>query len=99
MAFNIGLLLFPEITQLDLTGPYEVFTKFPDAKVHLVAKTLDPVKANGGMRILPDITMADCPALDLICVPGGATPWVGRYEPHGPRYGCACDVLGRRYLF
>jgi cyclohexyl-isocyanide hydratase len=72
MAFNIGLLLFPEITQLDLTGPYEVFTKFPDAKVHLIAKTLDPVKANGGMRILPDITMADCPALDLICVPGGA---------------------------
>ena len=49
MAFNIGLLLFPEITQLDLTGPYEVFTKFPDAKVHLVAKTLDPVKANGGL--------------------------------------------------
>ncbi len=72
MQFNIGLLLFPEITQLDLIGPYEVFTRFPDAKVHLIAKTLDPVRCSGGMRILPDTTMADCPALDLIFVPGGS---------------------------
>lgn len=72
MPFQIGLLLFPDITQLDLTGPYEVFTKFPDAKVHLVWKTRDPVKAGGGMQILPSATFADCPPLDLICVPGGA---------------------------
>lgn len=72
MVFRIGLLLFPDITQLDLTGPYEVFTKFPGAKVHLVSKTLEPVAANGGMRILPDTLMADCPPLDIICVPGGA---------------------------
>ena len=43
MPFHIGLLLFPDITQLDLTGPYEVFIKFPDAKVHLVWKTRAPV--------------------------------------------------------
>jgi cyclohexyl-isocyanide hydratase len=72
MPFNIGLLLFPEITQLDLIGPYEVFTKFPDAKVFLVAKSLSPVSSSGGMRVLPDTTMEDCPDLDLICVPGGA---------------------------
>ena len=72
MAFRIGLLLFPDITQLDLTGPYEVFTKFPDAEVRLIAKSLEPVRANGGMRILPDTVMAECPQLDLICVPGGA---------------------------
>jgi cyclohexyl-isocyanide hydratase len=48
---RIGLLLFPEITQLDLTGPYEVFTKLPGAEVRLVWKTLDPVRANGGMRL------------------------------------------------
>ena len=72
MPFHIGLLLFPDITQLDLTGPYEVFIKFPDAKVHLVWKTLAPVTAGGGMRILPTTTFADCPPLDLICVPGGA---------------------------
>jgi cyclohexyl-isocyanide hydratase len=72
MTFRIGLLLFPDITQLDMTGPYEVFTKFPEAEVRLVWKTLEPVKAGGGMRIIPDTTFADCPQLDLVCVPGGA---------------------------
>lgn len=72
MRFQIGLLLFPNITQLDLTGPYEVFTKFPETDVHVVWKTLDPVTAAGGMRLLPTTTFRDCPRLDLICVPGGA---------------------------
>ena len=72
MPFHIGLLLFPDITQLDLTGPYEVFIKFPDARVHLVWKTRAPVTAGGGMQITPTMTFADCPQLDLLCVPGGA---------------------------
>jgi cyclohexyl-isocyanide hydratase len=72
MPFHIGLLLFPDITQLDMTGPYEVFIKFPDAKVHLIWKTLAPVTAGGGMQITPNMTFAECPQLDLICVPGGA---------------------------
>ena len=72
MTFHIGLLLFPDLTQLDMTGPFEVFTKFPEAKVHLVWKTLDPITAGGGMQIMPTITFADCPQLDLICVPGGS---------------------------
>ncbi len=72
MPFHIGLLLFPGITQLDMTGPYEVFIKFPDARVHLVWKTKAPVTAGGGMQITPTVTFADCPQLDLICVPGGA---------------------------
>ncbi len=70
-SFRVGLLLFPEITQLDMTGPYEVFIKFPGAEVHLVAKTMAPVRANGGMAIMPTTTMAECPDLDLVCVPGG----------------------------
>ena len=72
MRFQIGLLLFPNLTQLDLTGPYEVFSKFPDTDVHLLWKTLDPVTAGGGMRLLPTATFTACPPLDLICVPGGA---------------------------
>ena len=72
MTFRIGLLIFPNITQLDATGPYEVFIKFPDADVRLIWKTLEPVKAGGGMRLTPDTTFTDCPQLDLICVPGGA---------------------------
>ena len=72
MPFHTGFLLFPNITQLDMTGPYEVFTKFPDSRVHLLWKTLDPVTAAGGMQLLPSTTFADCPQLDLVCVPGGA---------------------------
>jgi cyclohexyl-isocyanide hydratase len=71
LPFHIGMLLFPGITQLDMTGPYEVFTKFLEASVHLVAKDMQPVTADGGMQILPTTAFADCPALDLICVPGG----------------------------
>lgn len=69
--FRIGFLLFPNITQLDLTGPYEVLTKLPGAAVHLIWKTLEPVKAVGGLALMPDTTLTDCPQLDLICVPGG----------------------------
>lgn len=42
-ALSIGLLLFPALTQLDLTGPYEVFVRAPNAKVHLIWKTAQPV--------------------------------------------------------
>ena len=85
MPFHIGLLLFPDITQLDMTGPYEVFIKFPDAKVHLVWKTREPVTAGGGMQIMPTMTFAECPKLDLICVPGGAgMNALLNYDPHPP---------------
>jgi len=68
---HIGLLLFPRLTQLDLTGPYEVFTRVPDVTVHLVWKNRDPVASAPGLTILPTITYAECPPLDVICVPGG----------------------------
>jgi cyclohexyl-isocyanide hydratase len=70
--FRVGLLLFPDITQLDLTGPYEVLRQMPGAEVHLVWKTRDPVRAAGGLSILPTTTFADSPQFDLICVPGGS---------------------------
>jgi cyclohexyl-isocyanide hydratase len=68
---NIGLLLFPEMTQLDMTGPYEVFVSMPRTTTHLVWKMLEPVTTGGGLRMLPTTTLADCPKLDVICVPGG----------------------------
>lgn len=71
MTFRIGFLIFPEIMQLDMTGPYEVFTKLPDTEVKLIWKDLEPVTVAGGMRILPDVTYETCPDLDIICVPGG----------------------------
>jgi cyclohexyl-isocyanide hydratase len=67
----IGMLIFPRLTQLDMTGPYEVLARLPNTKVHLVARSLAPVKTDRGMEILPTITFADCPQLDLFMVPGG----------------------------
>jgi cyclohexyl-isocyanide hydratase len=67
----IGILLFPRFTQVDLTGPYEVLARLPDTLVHLVAATLEPVRDERGLSILPTIAYADCPQLDVIVVPGG----------------------------
>ncbi len=69
--FHVGFLLFPDLTQLDLTGPFEVLARMPGCKTHLIAHTLDPVTSDTGLTITPTTTMADCPSLDMICVPGG----------------------------
>jgi len=68
---SIGMLLFPRLTQLDLTGPYEVLARLPDADVHLVAHTLDPVATDRGLTVVPTTTFARCPPLDVVMVPGG----------------------------
>ncbi|GGJ78113.1 DJ-1/PfpI family protein [Pseudomonas matsuisoli] len=69
--YNIGLLLYPNLTQLDLTGPAEVFGRLPGAEVHFLWKNLEPVTADRGMRILPTTRFEECPRLDVLCVPGG----------------------------
>ena len=68
---QIGLLIFPRMTQLDMTGPFEVFARIPDVKVHLIWKRIEPVTSDSGMAILPTVTLDDCPPLDVICIPGG----------------------------
>lgn len=68
---SVGLLLFPRLTQLDLTGPFEVFSRTPGVTVHLIWKSLDPVTSDSGMSITPTATFANVPPLDIICVPGG----------------------------
>ena len=67
----IGMLIFPRLTQLDMTGPYEVLARLPNTKVLLVAHSMAPVKTDRGMEIVPTTTLADCPQLDLVMVPGG----------------------------
>jgi cyclohexyl-isocyanide hydratase len=70
-AFRIGFVLFPGMTQLDLTGPYEVLARLPGAEIHLVWKDPAPVRSDRGLAIVPTGIFERCPALDLICVPGG----------------------------
>lgn len=81
--FNIGFVIFPAITQLDFTGPFEVLSrlgtppslstpsKFAQARTHVVAKTMLPVVSDRGLGILPSCTFQTCPPLDMICLPGG----------------------------
>lgn len=68
----VGLLVFPKVQQLDLTGPYEVFASIPGAEVRLIWKDLEPIVSATGLVLVPDTEMAGCPQLDVLCVPGGA---------------------------
>src|SRR5712671_4099078 len=68
---QIGLVLFPRVTQLDFTGPLQVFSSLPGAKVHLIWKRIEPVASDSVLMLTPTVTFADCPQLDVICVPGG----------------------------
>jgi cyclohexyl-isocyanide hydratase len=68
---QIGLLVFPKVTQLDFTGPLQVFSSVPGAKVHLIWKRIEPVASDSVMMLTPTTTFADCPQLDVVCVPGG----------------------------
>jgi cyclohexyl-isocyanide hydratase len=71
-ALQIGILIFPNVTQLDATGPAQVLSRAPGARLHMIWKTRDPVPTDAGFSIVPTTTFADCPQLDVICVPGGA---------------------------
>jgi cyclohexyl-isocyanide hydratase len=71
ISYKVGLLLFPKITQLDLAGPYEVFSRMPGAAVHLLWKDTQLIRSEWGLELRPDTRFDDCPALDVFCVPGG----------------------------
>jgi cyclohexyl-isocyanide hydratase len=66
-----GMLVFPNLTQLDLTGPYEVLARLPGTETLLLWKDLAPVRSEHGLTILPTATFESCPPLDLVLVPGG----------------------------
>ena len=72
---RIGFLAYPGLTQLDLTGPLEVLARLNDVETPLVAKTIGPVRSDRGLALSPDATLADCPPLDALVVPGG--PCIG----------------------
>src|SRR3954451_21775526 len=71
MTIRFGILIFPNVQQLDLTGPYEVFATAKDAEVHLIWKDRKPVRASTGLMLTPTASFDACPPLDVICIPGG----------------------------
>jgi putative intracellular protease/amidase len=82
---RVGILVFPQVEVLDFCGPFEVFSvarldeqrrreESSPFEVQLVAQTADVVSAIGGLRVIPDTTIDECPILDVLVVPGG---WAG----------------------
>lgn len=71
MSLQIGFLIYPGIIQLDVMGAYQVLAFPPDTQLHLIGKTLTPIISNEGLLLTPTVTLADCPPLDVLCVPGG----------------------------
>lgn len=85
---TVGILIFDDVEVLDYCGPYEVFCSVrldeerrreepSPFQVLLVAEEGDMITTSGGMRVLPDVTTSECPALDILLVPGG---WGTRRE-------------------
>jgi cyclohexyl-isocyanide hydratase len=68
---EIGSLLFEGLDQIDLTGPFEIFSRIPNSTYQIYAKTVAPVRDVRGLRLVPDATLAEAPQLDLLHVPGG----------------------------
>jgi cyclohexyl-isocyanide hydratase len=71
MTFHVAMLLFPRATQLDFTGPSEVFARMPDARASVVWKDTAPVVTDRGLALLPDATLDEVDACDRVFVPGG----------------------------
>jgi len=70
--FNTGFVIFPEVTQLDFTGPLQVLSRLPQSAIHIVAKSALPVPSDCGLSLVPTHTFTNCPPLDLICIAGGS---------------------------
>ncbi|WP_019504834.1 DJ-1/PfpI family protein [Pleurocapsa sp. PCC 7319] len=67
----IGLVFYPGMTALDVIGPQQVFIGLPGVELHRLWKTLEPIKTDDGMMVVPDTTFEDCPQLDVVCIGGG----------------------------
>jgi cyclohexyl-isocyanide hydratase len=68
---EIGMLIFPNMDQIDFTGPFEVLARIRDAHVNVIGTQREPVRDCMGLTITPEMTLADAPELDVLHVPGG----------------------------
>lgn len=68
---SVGCLIFEQMDQIDFTGPFEVLSRMPDTTVQIVAKELEPVRDVQGLRLTPDVSIAEAGLFDVLLVPGG----------------------------
>lgn len=103
---QIGSLLFEGLDQIDLTGPFEVFSRVPNASYRIYGLTEEPVRDMSGLRLAPDSVLSLAPQLDVVHVPGGfgqealmdnkyLLDWL-RSQAHGAR--CVFSVCTGAFL-
>jgi cyclohexyl-isocyanide hydratase len=68
---SVGCFIFEQMDQIDLTGPFEVLSRMPDTAVQIIGKELSPVRDVQGLRLTPDVTVAEAGTFDVLLVPGG----------------------------
>jgi cyclohexyl-isocyanide hydratase len=69
--FSVGCFIFERMDQIDFTGPFEVLSRMPDTAVQIIGKELSPVRDVQGLRLTPDVTVAEAGTFDVLLVPGG----------------------------
>ncbi len=79
--YTLGLVFYPGMTSLDILGPQQVLSPLPGVETYRIWKTLEPVKTDDGMMVLPDTTFANCPRLDIVCIGGGLGQAVVEDDP------------------
>jgi cyclohexyl-isocyanide hydratase len=97
-VFNIGFVIFPDLTQLDFTGPLQVLARMPQSATFVIAKSPAPVPSDCGLSLVPTHTFANCPPLDLICVPGGVKGVIGAIGDHETVNFVRRQAAGAKYV-
>jgi cyclohexyl-isocyanide hydratase len=69
---QIGAIIFPQLDQMDLTGPFAVLSRLPNSSFQLLWKSTQIVRDMHGLALLPDATFANAKPIDLLVMPGGA---------------------------
>lgn len=70
-AFQIGMFIFDNMTNLDFVGPCDIFARIRQAKVTIVGKTDQAVTTDSGCKVLPELAMENAPQFDLLFIGGG----------------------------
>jgi cyclohexyl-isocyanide hydratase len=70
-ALSVGCLIFEQMDQIDFTGPFEVLSRMPDSTIQIIGKEVAPIRDVQGLRLFPDICIAEAGLFDVLVVPGG----------------------------
>src|SRR5580704_4402995 len=68
---SVGCLIFERMDQIDFTGPFEVLSRMLNSTIQIVGKELAPVRNMLGLRLSPDVSIAEAKLFDVLAVPGG----------------------------